>query len=405
MIATMKGVRVLEVAAWTYVPAAGAVLAEWGADVIKVEHPETGDPQRGLVSSGLVPTGPGGVSHMIELPNRGKRSVGLDLKSEKGREVLLQIASECDVFLTSFLPHVRESLRIGLDDIRAVNPNIIYARGSGQGQLGDERDKGGFDAAAFWGRVVADIATPGSLERPVGPPGPAFGDMIGGLTIAGGISAALFHRERTGEALVVDNSLMGTAMWATSATLMAASLFGIDAIPKMTRYDVPNPLVGDYETKDGRFLSLVMLQADRMWPDLMPKIGHPEMLTDPRFLSPELRKANRRECMDELDAIFKSRTLAEWKEILVDVEGVWAPISTPGEVMRDPQALVNGYVVDVEAGDGSQFQMVPSPIQFDGAVPELTRAPDHGQHTDDVLAECGYTEEQILELKISGAVL
>lgn len=290
MISTMQGVRVLEVAAWTYVPAAGAVLAEWGADVIKIEHPETGDPQRGLVNSGLIPTGPGGVSHMIELPNRGKRSVGLDLKTEGGREALLRIAAESDVFLTSYLPHVRESLRIDVDDIRAANPNIIYVRGSGQGQHGDERDKGGFDGATFWGRVVANIATPGSLDRPVGPPGPAFGDMLGGMTIAGGISAALFHRERTGEALVVDSSLMSTAMWAASATLMAASLFGIDALPKMTRYDVPNPLVGDYETEDGRFLSLVMLQADRMWPDLMPKIGHPEMLTDPRFATPEARR-------------------------------------------------------------------------------------------------------------------
>lgn len=401
----MAGIRVLELAAWTYVPAAGAVLAEWGADVIKVEHPETGDPQRGLVNSGLIPTGPGGVSHMIELPNRGKRSVGLDLKSEEGRDVLLQLAARSDVFLTNFLPHVRTSLGVDVEDIRAVNPDIIYVRGSGQGQRGHERDKGGFDGSAFWGRIVADMATPGDRDRPVSPPGPAFGDMLGGLTIAGGISAALFHRERTGEALVVDNSLMSTAMWATSATLMAAAMFEIDSIPKMTRYDMPNPLVGDYQTKDGRFITLMMLQADRMWPDLVPKIGHPELLDDPRFATPEDRRANGAECIDVLESIFMSKTLEEWKVILDSVEGVWAPVSTPGEIMRDPQAIDNGYVVDVESQAGSTFKMVPSPIQFDEQVPEVTRAPDHGEHTDEVLAELGLTEEQVIELKISGAVL
>jgi crotonobetainyl-CoA:carnitine CoA-transferase CaiB-like acyl-CoA transferase len=405
MIKTMEGVRVLEVAAWTYVPAAGAVLAEWGADVIKVEHPETGDPQRGLVNSGLIPTGPGGVSHIFELPNRGKRSVGIDLKTPEGREVLMELVAQSDVFLTNFLPQPRASLRIEVDDIRAVNPDIIYARGSGQGQEGPERDKGGFDGSAFWGRVVADIATPGDRDRPVSPPGPAFGDMLGGLVIAGGISAALYHRERTGEALVVDNSLMGTAMWATSGTLMAASLFGFDALPKGTRFDVPNPLVGDYRTKDGRFITLMMLQADRMWPDLLPKIGHPELMEDPRFRTPEDRRANRRECIEALDEIFATRTLEEWKVALQDGEGVWAPVSHPGEVMRDPQALANGYVVDVESQAGTTFQMVPSPLQFDQQVPELTRAPDHGEHTDEVLAQLGKSEEEIIELKISGAVL
>ncbi len=405
MSETMSGVRVLEVAAWTYVPAAGAVLAEWGADVIKVEHPETGDPQRGLVNSGLIPQGPGGVAHMIELPNRGKRSVGLDLKRDAGRDVLLRLAAQSDVFVTNYLPQVRQSLRIEVDDIRAANPDIIYARGSGQGQRGDEREKGGFDGSSFWGRIIADIATPGDAARPVGPPGPAFGDMIGGLTLAGGISAALFHRERTGEALVVDSSLMSTAMWAASATLMAVSLFGLDAVPKMTRYDVPNPLVGDYETADGRFLSLVMLQADRLWPDLITKIGHPELLEDPRFATAADRGVNRRECIDALDDVFRTRTLAEWREILADVEGVWAPVSTPGEVMTDPQALANGYVVDVESAAGTSFKMVPSPIQFDERVPSVTRAPAHGEHTDDVLRELGLTQDQIMDLKISGAVL
>ena len=143
MTQVMEGVRVVEVASWTYVPVAGAVLAEWGADVIKIEHPESGDPQRGLITSGLVPAGPGGINHMMELPNRGKRSVGLDLRSEEGHELLLRMAARADVFLTNFRPQARKKLRIDVDDVRAVNPNVIYVRGSGHGQRGPESEQGG----------------------------------------------------------------------------------------------------------------------------------------------------------------------------------------------------------------------------------------------------------------------
>ena len=172
MAGIMSGIRVLEVAAWTYVPAAGAVLAEWGADVLKVEHPETGDPQRALITSGLVPSGPGGVNHMIELPNRGKRSVAIDLGTDEGHDLLLRLAETSDVFLTNFLPPARRRLRIEVDDLRAVNPDIIYVRGSGQGQRGPEKDRGGYDGCSFWGRVVADIVTPPDSEWPISQPGP-----------------------------------------------------------------------------------------------------------------------------------------------------------------------------------------------------------------------------------------
>lgn len=401
----MDGIRVLEVAAWTYVPAAGAVLAEWGADVIKVEHPDTGDPQRGLVASGLVPTGPGGVDHMVELPNRGKRSVGIDLRSEQGRDVLLKLAATSDVFLTNFLPPARKALRIEVDDIRAANPDIIYVRGSGQGQRGPEADRGGYDGCSFWGRVVADIVTPATLEWPVGQPGPAFGDLLGGLTIAGGISAALFHRQRTGEALVVDNSLLATAMWATSASILTAGLFGMSKMPSFDRAEMPNPIVNTYRSSDGRFLSLIMLQSDRYWGELVTKMGHPELVDDLRFCDAKARQENRRECVATLDSIFATRTFDEWRRILMEVEGVWAPVQTSGELLEDPQALDNGYVREVEARSGTRFRMVPSPIQFDETPPELTRAPDHGEHTDEVLMELGLDMDQIMELKVSGAIL
>src|SRR3954462_11432732 len=204
----LSGVKVLEVAAWTFVPAAGAVLAEWGADVVKVEHPVGGDPQRGLISSGLVPAGAGGVNYMIEVPNRGKRSVGIDLSTDAGRDIVLKIAAESDVFLTSFLPSARKKFGIDLDDIRKVNPDIIYVRGTGHGTKGPDADKPGYDGVSYWSRGgVGSALTPGSMTDNIVAPRPAFGDLMGGMTIAGGVAAALYKREKTGTPSVVDVSL------------------------------------------------------------------------------------------------------------------------------------------------------------------------------------------------------
>jgi len=405
MTGIMDGIRVVEVAAWTYVPVAGAVLAEWGADVIKIEHPESGDPQRGLVTSGLMPSGPGGINFMMELPNRGKRSVGLDLKSERGHELLLELVKGADVFLTNFRPQARRNLHIDVEDLRAVNPQIIYVRGSGHGQRGPEAERGGYDACSFWARGgSADIISiPG--EYPSMQPGPGYGDVVSGLTIAGGISAALFHRERTGEALVVDNSLLATGMWATSAAVLMAGLFGFERFPQGNRAKAPNPLVLSYKTKDNRFLSLIMLESDRYWADLVTKVGRPELADDARFVDAGARAQNSEACVGILDEIFASRTFEEWKSTLLEVDGVWAPVQTAGELLTDPQVLANGYLRDVEGPSGSTFRMVASPLQFDEVPPELVRAPEHGEHTDEVLQELGLDMDTILELKVAGAVL
>jgi crotonobetainyl-CoA:carnitine CoA-transferase CaiB-like acyl-CoA transferase len=401
----MDGIRVVEVASWTYVPVAGAVLAEWGADVIKIEHPESGDPQRGLAAMGLVPTGPGGVAHMMELPNRGKRSVGLDLGTEEGHELLLAMCAKADVFLTNFRPQARRKLRIDVDDVRAANPDTIYVRGSGQGQRGPDAEMGGYDGCTFWGRGgPADIISDPD-DYPISQPGPAFGDVIGGLTIAGGISAALFHRQRTGEALVVDNSLLATSMWATGASSLAAGLFGLNRMPRRDRTETPNPIVGNYKTSDGRYLSLVMLESDRYWPDLVNLLGQPELAQDPRFIDARARAENSAACVTTLDELFAQKTFAEWKAILSKAKGVWAPIQSPAELLEDPQALANGYIREIEAKSGTTFRIVASPLQFNETPPDLTRAPDHGEHTDEVLGELGYDMDTLLELKIKGVIL
>lgn len=403
----MEGVRVLEVAAWTFVPAAGAVLADWGADVIKVEHPEGGDPQRGLISSGLIPGGPSAVNYIMEQPNRGKRSIGIDIATDAGREVLYRLAATADVFLTSFLPAARQKLRIDVEHIRAVNPRIVYVRGSGQGPQGPDAAKGGLDGASYWARGgIAHALTPPQLEWPVAPR-PAFGDLPGGMTIAGGIAAALFARERTGEAPVVDVSLLGFAMWTLSPDIVATKLFGKDPLAQMRgpREKNPNPLVGQYRTSDGRFLSLMMLQPDRFWPEVCERIGRPELADDPRFRDGLSRYEHREDCVRLLDEVIGSRTLEQWRQAFDGMRGVWAPVQTALELHDDPQVRPNGYIVDVQRDDGVDFPLVASPVQFDEEHFELAAAPEHGQHTEELMLELGYTWDQIIEHKEKGAVL
>src|ERR671910_2189055 len=251
MTDVMQGVRILEVAEHTFVPAASALLADWGAEVVKVEHVERGDAMRGLASSGLAVMGTS-VHVLLEHSNRGKQSIGLDLTSDEGLDVLYRLATTCDVFLTNKLPSVRTKLRIDLDDIRAHNPSIIYVRGTGQGEHGPDADKGSYDALAFWARsgVAAGAKRPEYDLVPV-PPAPGFGDSIGAMTIAGGIMGALFHRERTGEATTVDVSLLGTGLWSMGAALALSLQHQVGWAPPPPHAPTGNPLSATYTTKDG----------------------------------------------------------------------------------------------------------------------------------------------------------
>jgi len=403
----MRGTRVLEVASWTFVPAAGAVLADWGADVLKIEHPETGDPQRGLMTMGIMPGGGAGVDFMMEFPNRGKRSVAIDIATDDGRELLYRLAEVSDVFLTNFLPHTRRNLRIDVDDIRARNPRIVYVRGHGQGHRGPEAGRGGYDGASYWSRgAVGDTLTPPGSEWPVGLR-PAFGDVMGGLTIAGGISAALYAREKTGEPPVVDVSLLGTAMWQIQPDIVISRVLGMDDVMRFgDRKGSANPLVGTYRTKDDRYIFLNMMQSDRYFPDLARRMGHPELIEDARFANAAARAEHRVEFIECFDGIFGSKTLAEWRDALAESEGVWAPVQRAPELYDDPQVEANGYLRPVTDGHGNDFQLVAAPVQFDETPPDLRSAPQHGEHTDDVLRELlGLDDETIINHKVSGAIL
>jgi len=389
------------------VPSAGAVLADWGADVIKVEHPERGDGQRGLASSGIS-TEIRGVDFLVQQPNRGKKSLALDFGKPEGLALLYRLAEQSDVFLTNFLPDARERLRIDVADIRKVNPKIIYVRGHGQGARGPEAHLGGYDASSFWSRGgICDALTPPGAVQPTGQRA-AFGDGIGGMTIAGGIAAALFQRERTGHAAVLDISLLSTAMWVLSPDIIASGLLPAEmtSLPTMTRKQNFNPGVNPYKTKDERWLMLVMLQTDRYWPEFCERIGHPELAKDPRYRDMKARFENREACIAALDAIFAERTLDEWRSALDGMEGPWAPIQKARELLSDRQTLANGYVQEVDGGKRGRFHLVANPVQFDETPPTLTRGPEWGEHTDEVLqSELGMQTDELLEYKAKGVIL
>jgi crotonobetainyl-CoA:carnitine CoA-transferase CaiB-like acyl-CoA transferase len=403
----MEGVRVLEVAQFTFVPSAGAVLADWGADVIKIEHAEKGDAQRGLVKAlGHDVTGSSSFAPIMDGPNRGKRSIGLSLEKPESRRVLEELIKSSDVFLTNFLPGARAKLGIELEDVRAINPDIIYAVGSAFGHSGPEAVKGGYDGTAFWSRAGgADTATPLGYDGLIQQPGGAYGDNIGGMTIAGGISAALFARERTGQPSTVDISLLGVGAWAGQMNIGLALMAG-GPLPKFDPKagNISNPLTGTYRTKDGRYLSLVMLQPGRYWPDFCEKVGRPELATDERFDSAQKLMTNSKAAAQIVAEVIASKTKDDWLPAFQEMEGQWAVVQNTYEVGNDPQLKAVGQIVDVLDADGNTRQLIGSPVQFNREAPQLKRGPLFAEHTDEIIRELGLSEEELLQLKIAGAV-
>jgi crotonobetainyl-CoA:carnitine CoA-transferase CaiB-like acyl-CoA transferase len=400
MATVLDGVRVVEVADWGFVPSAGAALGDWGAEVIKVEHPRFGDPIRGLITSGVIP-GASGRNFIVEQIGRHKRSVGIDLASEPGRALLDRLVERADVFLTNFLPDARERLRLTFEDLQKVNPRLVYAKGHGQGARGPDARRGGYDGVSFWARGgIADrMSTPG---QPHIHQRPAFGDFIGGMCIAGGVAAALFQRERTGKGIEVDVSLLGTAMWVLSPDIVAALMYG-NMLPSAGEMKgVPNPLVGNYVCGDGKTIVLMMLQAERFWPHFAETIGRKDLLE--RYPTPEARQAARGEIAEEIARHLKTKPRAEWAVILRASECIWAPLQSPLDLPDDPQVQANGYLMESPSAEGT-VRVCANPVQFGGEPPAVTRpAQDAGAQTEEVLLELGCTWEEIGTWKEAGIV-
>lgn len=397
-----EGVRVIELAQFVFVPAAGTILADLGAEVIKIEG-ITGDPYRTLRIADGRQTGSANLS--MEQNNRGKKSIGVDLKTEEGRELLLQLIETADVFLTSIRPAALRRLSLGIEDLRARNPRLIYVRGNGLGYRGEEVDRPGYDASCFWARggFAHALTTPG--QSPVRPR-PALGDHASAMNVAFGIASALFKRERTGEAAVVETSLLSSALWILSADVTTSQALDDDELKRVGQ-DGRYALTSAYETSDGRWIQLMFLDPERYWPELCKRVERDDLLEDSRFLTSENRVEHGDKLIEELRAAFKKKDLSAWRVAFGQWDAPWEIVQSIKELANDPQTIANNYLFDVEVADGTPVSVVAGPVSFNGSsVPRQPSCSPHlGETTDELLRDLGTSEEILRSYRERGIVV
>ncbi len=400
MAGPMDGVRVVELGVWVAGPAAGGILADWGADVVKIEPPGIGDPGRTFsrMLGGDLPFNP-----PFEMDNRGKRSVVLDLRQPEGRALALELLADADVFITN----VRRPalVRAGLDpkSLLERQPRLVYAAISGYGFEGADADRAAYDIAAFWARggVAGVLTRPG--EAPPFQRG-GMGDHAAGLSLAAGISAALFARERSGKGQLVSTSLLRQGVYTLSFDLSIALRFGV-SVGQADRSTMANPCINNYCDKDGLWFWIVGLEGERHWPPLARAVGHPEWIDDPAFATLEARAKNARDLIARLDAIFATKTRDEWGEVFAQEEDLWwAPVQSIDDVVADPQVRAAGGFTEVPDG-GSTTLLPATPVDFESTPwASSSMAPGHGQHTDEVLRELGRSDAEVASLRERGIV-
>ncbi|MEE2672180.1 MAG: CoA transferase [Myxococcota bacterium] len=396
----MDGVKVVEMGVWIAGPAAGGILADWGADVIKIEPPGVGDPARlfqGMFGVEL-PCNP-----IFENDNRSKRSIVIDLSKETGRSLALELIDAADVFVTNV--RIKALERLGLDpsSLRARNPRLVCAAISGYGFDGPDADKAAFDISAFWARsgIAASLTSPGG-HPPFQRGG--MGDHNAGLAAAAAVSAALYSREKTGKGQLVKTSLLREGIYTLSFDLSLGARLGVP-VAVADRKKMANPCINNYADKDGRWFWIVGLEAERHWPPLCRAVGHPEWIDDTRFATAADRGQHAEEIIAELDAIFATKTRAQWTEVFdLEPDLWWAPVQNSEEVLADPQVLAAGGLIEVPDGAGTTL-LPATPVDFEG-TPWAPRAmaPSHGEHSDEVLRDLGRSEDQIKRLREQAVV-
>jgi crotonobetainyl-CoA:carnitine CoA-transferase CaiB-like acyl-CoA transferase len=393
----MQGIRVVEMGLWIAGPSCGGILADWGADVIKVE-PLAGDPFRSL--EWLYP---GSANPPFELDNRGKRSIAVDISTGDGVAVVHQLLAEADVFLTNYRSAGLERAGLDYDTLSARYPRLVYAHVTGYGRAGDERDRAAYDVGAFYSRGgIAASITPDGSDIPY--PRGGMGDHMTGLAAAGGVAAALYHRERGGNGQLVTTSLLRLGAYMHGWDHNVTARLGEETVP-YTRSAPPNPLINGYRCGDGKWVWLLGMEADRHWPNVVKALDRPEWLHDPRFETIETRRDHSAELVAAMDEVLATRSRDQWAPILDQHDVWWAKVQTTLDLRGDEQARAAGCWVDVPMADGEPAEMVASPVDF-GTTNWVVRepTPELGQHTELVLMELGLDWDRIEELKECGVI-
>ena len=381
----LEGYRVVELAMWVAGPAAGGLLADWGADVIKVEAP-AGDPQRKIFGSLGLADQPG--VPPFELDNRGKRSVVLDLHTDDGRAAMDALLASADVFLTNLRPDALTRFGLGHLEVRARFPRLVYASVTGYGLEGPDANRPGYDIGAFYARtgIAHSLVPPGDIPPPLRS---GLGDHVTGITMTTGILAALLKRERTGEGSLVATSLLRTGIYALGWDIGIQLRFGKRESTR-PRSKSRAPLVSCYLAADKRAFWLLGLEADRHWPGLLAACDRTDLLTDERFATAKVRLANAPALVEVLDEIFATRPFDEWTAAFDAHDVWWAPVSSIVDVIADPQAHAAGAFVDMTPRDGeAPYRAVASPLDFEGWDRAPGPVPTVGEHTAEVLGELG----------------
>lgn len=404
MAGPLEGVKILEIAEYIAIPSAMVICSDWGAEVIKVENTRGGDAYRGLTAMqgfSLKDT------HIwFEQSNRNKKSIAVDLWQPEGQKIIHQLASKSDVVATNFTHPVVERFHIDYDTLAGINPQIIYTRLTGFGKSGPDKDKPGYDFAAFW----ANSGIMSKLGQPGAPPPPSqrvgFGDNLTSGFIAGAISAALFAREKTGKGQAIDLSLYNYGVWGLSVDMMPALNMG-EEMKQIDRTDVTNPLWNAYRTNDNVWIQLVCPQSDRYWPQFCRALDMVHLENDPRFDSHERREQNNVELISIIDSKFAEKSYAELVESIADAgELIYGKVRDPLEVATDPQALENGFFIEMDHPSGQKITYIASPAEFSetpGAIKKT--APELGQHSEEILLDLGYSWDNLIELKDKGVIL
>lgn len=406
MTLALEGIKVVDVSQVAAVPMAARHLADFGAEVIHVENPAGGDFWRNFqAGQGTGAAGvPSEINYNWENFNRNKKSVTVDLSQEKGQEIIYKLVDKADIFVTNMRPFELEKFKVEYDTLSRLNPRIIYGSLTGFGKKGPERDAPAYDATAYWCRAgIPYMLTPFETSGPGFRP--AFGDNVAALALAFGIMTALFVRQRTGVGQEVDLTLFHTGIYQIGFDIAGALVTGQDFEEwrQRSRDDAPNALALPYQTKDGRRISLVVLQPDRYWSMFCQAIAREDLEHDPKFESFEPRRENATALIHILDEVFLTRTLDEWKPRLSGIP--FAPVQNLLEVINDPQARANDFFVSFDHPTYGRIEVIANPVKL-SKTPATVRmpAPELGQHTEEVLLEYGYTWENIAQLKEEGVI-